>query len=73
MGTPTQCLQVKKKKVIKSPTSFYEYPFNNTAQYHVLKRYNFSCSHYNISLLGMKIMVVKLIYLIVPYRNACYL
>ena len=42
MGTPTQRLQVK-KKVIKSPTSFFEYPFNNTAHYHVLKRYNFSC------------------------------
>ena len=35
-----------KKKVIKSPTSFYEYPFNNTAHYHVLKRYNFSCYVY---------------------------
>ena len=40
--TPTQGLQ-KKKMVIKSPTSFYEDPFNNTAHYHVLKRYNFSC------------------------------
>ena len=43
-GTPTQGLQVK-KKVIKSPTSFYEDPFNNTAHYHVLKRHNFSWSH----------------------------
>ena len=42
MGTPTQRLQVK-KKVIKSPTSFYEYSFNNTTHYHVLKCYNFSC------------------------------
>ena len=30
------------KMVIKSRTSFYEYPFNNTAHYHVLKRCNFS-------------------------------
>ena len=42
LGTPSQRLQVN-KMVIKSPTSFYEYPFNNTAHYHVLKRYYFSC------------------------------
>ena len=34
------------KMVIRSPTSFFEDPFNNTAHYHVLKRYNFSCSQF---------------------------
>ena len=42
MGTSNQRLQVK-EMVIKSPTSFYEYPFNNTAHNYVLKRYNVSC------------------------------
>ena len=32
-----------KKMVIKSSTSLYEDSFNNTAHYHGLKRYNFSC------------------------------
>ena len=56
MGTPTQRLQVK-KKVIKSPTSFYEYSFNNTAHYYVLKRYNFSCYQieWNFTRLGQTI------------------
>ena len=40
-GTPTQRLQVK--MIIKSRTSFYEYPFNNTAHCHVLTRYSISC------------------------------
>ena len=35
-------LQVQ-KMVLKSRTSFYEYPFNNTAHCHVLKLYYFSC------------------------------
>ena len=35
-------LQVQ-KMVLKSRTSFYEYPFNNTAHYHVLTLYYFSC------------------------------
>ena len=52
MRTPTQRLQVK-KKVIKSPTSFYEYPFSNTAHYHILKRYNFSCLLLNALLNAM--------------------
>ena len=43
MGTHTQRLQVK--MVMKSPILFYEYPFNNIAHYHVLRRYNFSCLH----------------------------
>ena len=52
IGTPTKRLQVK-KKAIKSPTLFYECPFNNTAHYYVLKRYNFSCYQWRHQLILM--------------------
>ena len=36
-----------KKMIVESRTSFYVYPFKNTAHYHVFKRYNFSCYWWN--------------------------